>query len=182
VHHPVFSYSTQGFVNNMAEYMACCDCVITKAGPGTIAEALTCGLPIVLNGRIPYYSSFTVHHKQIVVFLGCIPCQEEGNIPYVLQNGVGTYSEHPMEIAQIISEWFGPQKHKLQKMSILARGLGRPEATFDIVRSLAGESEFSMTSNIIHIYQIWHEQCIKCPVHFIIRILLLMTQVPEQIF
>ena len=31
--------------------MASCDCVITKAGPGTIAEALTCGLPIILNGK-----------------------------------------------------------------------------------------------------------------------------------
>ena len=38
----------------MAEYMASCDCVITKAGPGTIAEALTCGLPIILNGRVDY--------------------------------------------------------------------------------------------------------------------------------
>lgn len=36
----------------MAEYMSCCDCVITKAGPGTIAEALACGLPIVLNGAL----------------------------------------------------------------------------------------------------------------------------------
>lgn len=97
--------------------MACCDCVITKAGPGTIAEALTCGLPIVLNG--------------------CIPCQEEGNIPYVLQNGVGEYSENPDKIAEIISEWFGPQKDKLREMSKLAKKLGRPEATFDIVRSLA---------------------------------------------
>lgn len=109
--------SIKGFVNNMAEYMACCDCVITKAGPGTIAEALTCGLPIVLNG--------------------CIPCQEEGNIPYVLQNGVGEYSENPDKIAEIISEWFGPQKDKLREMSKLAKKLGRPEATFDIVRSLA---------------------------------------------
>lgn len=40
----------KGFINNMADYMASCDCVITKAGPGTIAEALACGLPIVLNG------------------------------------------------------------------------------------------------------------------------------------
>lgn len=41
---------SKGFINNMAEYMASCDCIITKAGPGTIAEALACGLPIVLNG------------------------------------------------------------------------------------------------------------------------------------
>ena len=40
----------QGFVNNMSEYMLACDCIITKAGPGTIAEALICGRPILLNG------------------------------------------------------------------------------------------------------------------------------------
>lgn len=44
--------STQGFVNNMAEYMVACDCIISKAGPGTIAEAMICGIPIVLNGMV----------------------------------------------------------------------------------------------------------------------------------
>lgn len=42
----------QGFVKNMPEWMAASDCVITKAGPGTIAEALIRGLPIVLNDFI----------------------------------------------------------------------------------------------------------------------------------
>ena len=37
-------------MNNMSEYMTACDCIITKAGPGTIAEALICGRPILLNG------------------------------------------------------------------------------------------------------------------------------------
>ena len=44
--------STQGFVNNMADYMVACDCIISKAGPGTIAEAMICGIPIVLNGMV----------------------------------------------------------------------------------------------------------------------------------
>jgi len=34
----------------MAEYMSACNCVISKAGPGTIAEAMICGVPIILNG------------------------------------------------------------------------------------------------------------------------------------
>lgn len=90
---------------------------LQKRGRGTIAEALTCGLPIVLNG--------------------CIPCQEEGNIPYVLDNDVGAYSEEPEQIAEIVSQWFGPSKIRLGLMSERARQLGRPEATFDIVRDLA---------------------------------------------
>ncbi|KAJ9507480.1 hypothetical protein QJQ45_006494 [Haematococcus lacustris] len=42
-----------GFVDNIHEWMAACDCIITKAGPGTIAEALISGLPILLNGNVP---------------------------------------------------------------------------------------------------------------------------------
>lgn len=42
-----------GFVDNVHEWMAAADAIITKAGPGTIAEALISGLPILLNGNIP---------------------------------------------------------------------------------------------------------------------------------
>jgi 1,2-diacylglycerol 3-beta-galactosyltransferase len=42
-----------GFVDNMHELMGACDAIITKAGPGTIAEALISGLPILLNGNVP---------------------------------------------------------------------------------------------------------------------------------
>ncbi len=43
----------KGFVGNMSEWMSACNVIVTKAGPGTIAEALICGLPVVLNGFIP---------------------------------------------------------------------------------------------------------------------------------
>ncbi len=54
-----------GFVSNMEEWMGAADVVITKAGPGTIAEALIRGVPLMLNGAIP--------------------CQEEGNVPFVVE-------------------------------------------------------------------------------------------------
>lgn len=38
----------QGFVNNMDEWMNASDAIVTKAGPGTIAEASICGLPCML--------------------------------------------------------------------------------------------------------------------------------------
>jgi 1,2-diacylglycerol 3-beta-galactosyltransferase len=38
----------QGFVNNMDEFMRASDVLVTKAGPGTIAEASICGLPCML--------------------------------------------------------------------------------------------------------------------------------------
>lgn len=51
-----------GFVNNMADYMVAADILVSKAGPGTIAEAACVGLPILLTSFLPgmhsIYSSF----------------------------------------------------------------------------------------------------------------------------
>lgn len=108
----------KGFVDNMPDWMAACDCIVTKAGPGTIAEALISGLPIVLSGFIPG--------------------QEEGNIPYVVDGGVGEFTTDPPAIAGIVARWFGPERARLEAMSAKARALGYPQATFDIVRSIRG--------------------------------------------
>lgn len=112
-----FKIYVMGFVSNMSEWMGACDCVVTKAGPGTIAEALIRGVPLLLNG--------------------CVPCQEEGNIPYVLENRVGEYNTDPEQIAAILARWFGPARNELDEMAARAKALGRPQATFDIVKDLA---------------------------------------------
>ena len=108
----------KGFVNDMPDWMAACDCIVTKAGPGTIAEALISGLPIVLSGFIPG--------------------QEEGNIPYVVEQGVGEFTTDPATIAGIVARWFGPERERLAAMALKARSLGHPQATFDIVKSIRG--------------------------------------------
>ncbi len=110
-----------GFVDNMSEWMAACDCIVTKAGPGTIAEALISGLPIILSGFIPG--------------------QEEGNVPYVVDNGIGAYIVEPAAIAAMVARWFGPERANLQAMSDRARSMGHPQATFDIVNSIVGVLE-----------------------------------------
>lgn len=49
-----FTFSwRQGFVSNMDEWMGAVDCIVTKAGPGTIAEAMIRGLPIMLSAFLP---------------------------------------------------------------------------------------------------------------------------------
>lgn len=55
----------------------------------------------------------------------------------MLENDIGVYSEDPEKIAEIVSQWFGPDRENLKSMSERARRLGRPNATFDIVRDLA---------------------------------------------
>lgn len=106
----------KGFVTKMEECMGACDCIITKAGPGTIAEAMIRGLPIILNDYIAG--------------------QEAGNVPYVLENGVGKFSKSPKEIAKIVAEWFGPNSDELQIMSQNALKHARPDAVFKIVHDL----------------------------------------------
>ena len=54
-------------MNNMSEYMTACDCIITKAGPGTIAEALICGRPILLNGLVCMNASQASGHTSSIL-------------------------------------------------------------------------------------------------------------------
>lgn len=110
-----------GFVTNMPEWMAACDCIITKAGPGTIAEAQAMGLAIILSGFIPG--------------------QEQGNVEYVLENEVGQYSERPREIARMVHRWFAEDRAGLERASQNARRISTPNATFDIVRAIVQQYE-----------------------------------------
>ncbi|KAG8381950.1 hypothetical protein BUALT_Bualt05G0025900 [Buddleja alternifolia] len=106
----------KGFVTKMEECMGACNCIITKAGPGTIAEAMIQGLPIILNGYIAG--------------------QEAGNVPYVVENGCGKFSKSPKEIAKIVSQWFGPKQDELITMSQNALRLAKPDAVLKIVHDL----------------------------------------------
>ncbi|MBC7227334.1 MAG: glycosyltransferase [Thermoflexales bacterium] len=51
----------EGFVENIHEWMRAADVLVTKAGPTTIAEALTVGVPMVLWGAIPAQETPNVH-------------------------------------------------------------------------------------------------------------------------
>lgn len=107
----------KGFCNNIDEYMGASDLIVTKAGPGTIAEAMIRGLPIVL-------SSF-------------LPGQEKGNVPFVVDGGFGVYSgNRPKLIAKHVNEIFSNDE-KLKDMSALAKSSSSPHATKDIAYDLA---------------------------------------------
>ncbi|KAK6941714.1 Diacylglycerol glucosyltransferase, N-terminal [Dillenia turbinata] len=106
----------RGFEKQMEKWMGACDCIITKAGPGTIAEALIRGLPIILNDYIPG--------------------QEKGNVPYVVDNGAGVFTRSPKETARIVAEWFSIKTDELKRMSENALKLAQPDAVFDIVKDI----------------------------------------------
>lgn len=106
----------KGFVDNMSEWMTASDLIVSKAGPGTIAEALIRGLPIVLSGFLPG--------------------QEAPNVKYVTEAGVGAFSKDPETIADIVTNWVSDPM-ELAERSKRAKVMGRPTATYDIVREIA---------------------------------------------
>lgn len=107
-----------GFVQNMPELMRAADVIVTKAGPGTIMEALTCGLPIVLSGYVPG--------------------QEEGNVDFVLNNGVGTLARDASELVDTLRLLLKPGSELMRQQRGNAQRLRRPQASFDIARCILG--------------------------------------------
>ncbi len=105
-----------GFVTNMPEWMGAADLLITKAGPGTISEALVMGLPILLYGYVPG--------------------QEEGNVPYVVEQGVGAYEPDPFRLAARVAGWLQDGDPTLMAMAARARVLAKPHAAGEIARAL----------------------------------------------
>jgi len=106
----------EGFVTRMPDYMTIADTIVTKAGPGTIAEACCCGLPIMISGYLPG--------------------QETGNVDFVVNGGFGDYSSKPERIAATVSSWLEDDR-LLQQMSERSLAASRPGATDAIADDIA---------------------------------------------
>jgi 1,2-diacylglycerol 3-beta-galactosyltransferase len=105
-----------GFVNKMPDFMGAADILVTKAGPGTISEALNAGRPMILYSRLPG--------------------QEEGNVSYVEDLGAGVWAPHPELIVQTLREWI--EKPASYARAVAAcRQAARPQAARHIARILA---------------------------------------------
>jgi 1,2-diacylglycerol 3-beta-galactosyltransferase len=105
-----------GFVDNMPELMSASDLLVTKAGPGTLAEAFIAGLPVII--------------------FGYTPGQETANVDYVLNHHAGAFSTEPDEIARIAGEWLDPNNEHWKGIVANAASLARPGATLAIARRL----------------------------------------------
>ncbi len=102
-----------GFVDYMPELMRACDMVVTKAGPGAIAEALATGLPLIITGFLPG--------------------QETPNVDYVVDSGVGAFAPKDSDLfdeVRVLAEG-GPT---WKEMSRRAQELAHPYASSDIAR------------------------------------------------
>lgn len=110
---PTFVY---GFVRAMPDFMAAADILVTKAGPGTICEALIAGLPMVLYSRLPG--------------------QEDGNVTYVVSEGAGLWAPRPEQIVSALQLWLNEPGRRMQAAAACRR-LARPSAARQIARLLA---------------------------------------------
>ncbi len=126
---PTFVY---GFVREMPDFMRAADVLVTKAGPGTISEALNAGLPIILYSHLPG--------------------QETGNIPYVVSEGAGVWAPHPDKIVAALQNWLeNPEQHE-QAVAACQR-IARPEAARQIadilVETLETHKEKKLTTEVM---------------------------------
>ncbi len=107
---PAFFY---GFEKRMPQMMAAADLLVTKAGPGTISEALNSALPLVLCSRLPG--------------------QEDGNVGYVVEEGVGLWAPGPERSAAAVVDWLR-RPEDLAAARERCRKIARPEAAKEVAQ------------------------------------------------
>src|SRR2546428_6670988 len=105
-----------GFVANMPELLLASDLLVTRAGPGMIAEGLACGCPLLLTGYLPG--------------------QEEGNVREVVDRGLGRLVPRPEDLVEAASAWFAePQAQRLEDAHRV-RAAADPDAAFQVAEVL----------------------------------------------
>ncbi|GEM_PF-210826 len=102
-----------GFVDFMYDLMNIADIIVTKGGPATIMEILMLGKPpLVVN---------------------YIYGQEQGNVDFIQENGVGAYIPQPSKLAQKLVELAHAPEH-LQVMKDRIKNLGLRNGTGELAR------------------------------------------------
>jgi len=108
-----FPVKVFGFTDRVPEIMTASDLIITKAGPGTVVEAITKELPMILNYYMP---------------------QEKGNIDYVEKRQIGVYASEPEKIIQELKKMSQPQE--MERLSANIKKVSHPRAIYDIAEEL----------------------------------------------
>ncbi len=103
-----------GFTNSMPVLMAASDVVVTKAGPGTLFEALALGKPVVV--------------------MDALPGQEAGNVTLVRDHGLGAVAlEGPAQAASAVEALLADPAAR-EKAAQAGRALSQPHAAREIAQ------------------------------------------------
>jgi len=120
---PVYIY---GFTQDMPDLMRASDVLVTKAGPGTIAEALIASLPIILYSKLPG--------------------QEDGNVRFVEAVGAGVWAPEPLHVVRTLTRWIC-RPHERLKVVENCRQAARPDASRHIARILGAQLGLGKAEN-----------------------------------
>jgi len=101
-----------GFVDNIEEYMAVSDLLISKAGGLTTTESLIIGLPMLI--------------------IKPTPGQEDGNTEFLTKAGAAIYIKNIKKINLAVDDLL-KNPNKIEKMRVKAKKLSRPEANKTIL-------------------------------------------------
>jgi 1,2-diacylglycerol 3-beta-galactosyltransferase len=115
-----------GFTRDMPDFMRAADVLVTKAGPGTIAEALNAGLPIILYARLPG--------------------QEDGNVTYVTSVGAGVWAPTAEKVVSTLRKWI-LQPDEYWKAVDACRQAARPDAARNIAREIGKVLKLTPSNN-----------------------------------
>jgi 1,2-diacylglycerol 3-beta-galactosyltransferase len=107
-----FPMKVYGFTDEISDIMGASDLIITKAGPGTIREAVSKSLPIILT-------SF-------------LPGQEKGNVDYVLKMQLGDLVTDCKRIVAAVHNIMQPETYS-RHVSALQKE-NNPESVYDIAK------------------------------------------------
>lgn len=111
-----------GFVDDMAAHMNAVDLLVTKAGPGIIAEATALGLPLLIAGHLPG--------------------QEAGNREHVVRGGAGIAVDSTRGLVAAVGR-LHTDPALLSSLRHGARRASRPQAgarTTDLITTLTKET------------------------------------------
>ena len=102
------------FVSNFAELVRAAAALVTKAGPGTIAEACASGCPLILTSAIAG--------------------QETGNIDFVMKGHAGVWAPSALATTVALHAWLVGRDAPgaLRRASMGAQKLARPHAAAEI--------------------------------------------------
>jgi UDP-N-acetylglucosamine:LPS N-acetylglucosamine transferase len=103
-----------GFTNRVADYMAAADLLVTKPGPGSLAEAFAAQLPVVVTRN---------RHT--------IP-QERFNTEFVAERGLGEVVAHRREIPDVVARLAESPK-ELGRLRTSLRALPENRAVYEVI-------------------------------------------------
>jgi processive 1,2-diacylglycerol beta-glucosyltransferase len=116
----VVEFLVHGYVEDMPEWMAAADLLISKPGGMTSAEAMASHLPMAIYDPIPG--------------------QEERNSDQLLEKGVAIKCNEITTLGYKVGRLLG-DPDRLHRMKVAAREMGRPKAAETVVKTLLAESD-----------------------------------------